>query len=317
MEQTNSNAKKFNGKVAVLLGLLFIALVAGGLHWSNSTKVTAENKVLNDQVESLEETRAQLLQDIASLQSDYDFLVQDNAALETDYEEISQEIDAQKVEIRKIKKAFATDATEMKSEIDQLKTIKSDLTGYINQLRAENAQLKQANKDLAVQVSDVEARNKVLELEISQLKQLTGQLEKDRSNLMATATRATDLRIDIRKKGDKPTGSFRRAKEISVSFAISNLPSTKKGDQKVYVVIKDAQGVPIKVANPIKATIKSEVSGQSEEIIAQQMELRNLFEKTRFQMKVAPLAGTLNPGYYRAVVYTDWGILGGAQFHLR
>lgn len=265
----------------------------------------------------LQELRNDLIAEIETLQEDYNELMVDNAVLETDYEEISMEVDAQKKTINKIKKDFATNATGMKTEIDQLKNIKKDLAGYVEQLKKENEQLKASNQALTTKVASVEEENKELLLEILQMRQMNGELEKDKKSLMATATRATELRVDIRKKGDKPTGSSRRAREISVSFAISNLPENKKGDHTLYVVIKDANGLPVKVTNPIKATIKSETGGKSEEIIAQQMQVRNLFEKVRLQLPITPEVGSLRPGYYRVSIYADWGLLGGASFQLR
>ena len=90
-----------------------------------------------------------------------------------------------------------------------------------------------------------------------------------------------------------------------------------KGKHNVYVVLKDANSIPVKVENPIKVTIKPNTGGQAEEIIAQQMMSMNLFESDRLQFKIEPMKGSLHAGYYRAVIYTDWGLLGGAEFHLR
>lgn len=315
MEQTNS--KKSNKSGIVLGLLLLIAFSVGGYFWIQNKTLSASNQELSGEVAVLKTLRTDLLVDVEGLQTDLDALMQDNAVLETDYEEISKDVAARKAEIKKIKKDFATNASGMQVEIEQLKGIKKELMDFIGQLKTENAQLKQSNEALTSQVANAENRNKELEFEISQLRQMNGDLEKDKSSLMATATRATELRVDIRKKGDKPTGSSRRAREINVSFALTNVPANRKGDQKIYVVIKDAQGVPVKVANPIKATIKSSTGGKSEEIIAQQMQIRDLFDKVRLQMTINPEVGNLQAGYYRVAIYADWGLLGGAQFQLR
>lgn len=312
-----SNHSKSN-KSSVILGLLLLlAILGGGYLWSQNKAINSTNDLLSGQVSVLKTLRTDLLEEVEILQSDFDAMIHNNALLEIDYEDISEEVNAKKVEIQKIKKAFATNAAGMQTEINQLKGIKKELTALLNQLTEENTQLKEANEDLAIQVANVETRNKELEFQTSQLRQTNRELEKEKSGLMATATRATDLRVDIRKKGDKPTSSSRRAKEIAVSFAISNLPDNRKGDQKIYVVVKNRQGLPIKVANPIKATIKSSSGGKAEEIIAQQMQIRNLFEKDRLQMTILPETGSLKAGYYRVSIYADWGLLGGAEFQLK
>lgn len=301
----------------ILIGLfLLFALLGGGYFWQQNKSLQIKNKVLAEEAAFYNRMRTELLKEVDSLEADYNALVAGNTVLKTDYEEISSEVAARKVEIRKIKKEYANTASDMKAEIEQLQSIKKELTGYVNQLKSENAQLKQSNQTLTTQVANVEAKNKVLSFQISELRQMNGLLANDKKALMAAVTRATDLRIDIRKKGDKPTGSYRRAQEISVSFAISNIPDNRKGNHKIYVVIKDAQGIPVKVANPVKATIQSTTS-KVEEIIAQQMEIRNLFEKVRLQMKINPEVGNLHKGYYRVSVYADWGLLGGAEFQLR
>lgn len=98
---------------------------------------------------------------------------------------------------------------------------------------------------------------------------------------------------------------------------MTNLPSNKKGEYQVYLVIKDAQGIPVKVANPINVTIKPDTGGKSEPIIAQQAIKANLFDQNRLQFKINPEEKNLHQGYYRATIYTDWGLLGAAQFQLR
>lgn len=314
MEQTNAKSNKSG---AILGILLLLALLLGGYFWNQNKSLSATNQELNTEITTLRDLRDDLISDIDLLKEDYTAMINDNEMLEASFEKTTQEIKAKEATIKKIKADFAKNAVGMKAEIEQLRNIKKELTTYVNQLKAENASLKASNSDLATQVANVEAENRALAFEISQMRQMNGMLEKDKKALMATATRATDLRVDISKKGNKPTGSYRRAKEIAVSFAISNLPENKKGDHNIYVVIKDAKGIPVKVANPIKANITSETSGQSEEIIAQQKQIRNLFEKVRLQLLVNPIEGSLRKGYYRVSVYADWGLLGGAEFQLR
>lgn len=310
-------SKKSNRTTLILAVLLVLAVIAGGYFWNKSRSLNTANKELSGEVTTLRELRTDLLNDIEILQTEYDNMITSNDSLESMFESATAEVVSQKAEIKKIKTDFAKDATGMKAEIEQLRTIKKDLSDLVAQLRSENELLKQSNRALNEQVTSTEARNLELTLEVAALRQLTAGLERDNKSLMAASTRATNLRVDIRKKGDQPTGSARRAREVTVSFEIQHLPADKRGEHPLYIVIKGANGVPVKVANPVMTTITSNASGQSEAIVAQQMLTASLFEQNRLQFKVNPEPGTLQKGYYRAVIYADWGMLGGVEFQLR
>lgn len=304
-------------KVRTLAILLLLAIGIGGYFWNQSRTLRNDNKGLNTEVSMLEELRLSLLDDVEGLQTDVSDLLVENDSLEIIFEEKTEEIAARDKAIKKIKTDFATDASGMRLEIEQLKSIKQDLSTLVMQLQAENARLLDSNEALALEVTNMQIKTQELEFDISELRQLNADFEKDRKNLLATSTRATNLRIDLLKKGEKPTGSFRRAREVNVSFDIKNLPESKEGERRLYLVIKDSKGVPIEVANPTYVVIKPESGGKSEEIIAQQVITSTLYNNSRFQFKISPTEGTLHKGYYRVAIYAKWGLLGGAEFQLR
>lgn len=305
-------------RLPIILGaLLLLAITTGIYFWLKSDQLGKENTELTTEVETLRSLRTDLLSDIESLQSDYEKLTVSNDSLSIIFKETSSVVEKQKNEISSIKKQSAKDAVGMKKEVDQLRGMKQELSGIIKQLTDEIASLRKSNAALAAKVAETIEHNLALELQVAELQGTNADLERDRKKLMATSTRATNLKVDVRKKGDKPTGSYRRAREIEVSFDVKNIAKGKEGVNNVYLVINDAKGLPVKVDNPVKATIKPDSGGTPEEIIAQQMMSTDLYENVRLKFKINPKPGTLKPGHYRLSIFTDWGLLGGAQFQLR
>ena len=279
--------------------------------------LTFANDDLGSELATLEGIRDDLIKDMEALNLDYDSLVEKHDSLITIYEKEHQQILAQQQLVNKIKKSATNDEATFQRQIQQLQDAKKDMLAMLDQLKSENQNLHRQNQELGQKLLVSEKENETLKLEIASMKQMTTTLESDRSDLMAKSTRANNFLINFKKQGNKSTGSARRTRTIQVSFDIFNLPEAKKGEHQLYIVLKDAKGIPVKVANPVEATIKSSTTAQGEPIIAQQMMTASLFEKGRLQFKVEPLPGTLHKGYYRALVYADWGLIGGAQFQLR
>lgn len=304
----NQNKSNPNNTIALLLVFLLLAIGVGGYLWYQNKTLNTEKEMLSAEVGDLRKLRTSLLDDINVMETELDSLLTENDTLIFRVEDGEKAIKEQRAEIKRIKSTAAKDAESLKAEVEQLLAIKKDMAALLGQLKTENSNLRLANQNLT-------AQNQALSFEVAELKQLTAVLEKERAQLMAASTRASNLLIDIRKKGDKPTGSSRRAKEISVTFEVKNLPQSRKGEHNVYLVIKDAKGLPVKVSNPVKPTVKP--TGAMEEIIAQQMLTATLFEGGRLKFKIEPEPGSLRAGHYRVSIFTEWGLLGGAQFLLR
>lgn len=102
-----------------------------------------------------------------------------------------------------------------------------------------------------------------------------------------------------------------------MSFSVSNLPEDRKGVQNVYLSITNAKGVPMKVAAAKKVMVQSNVEGtQVAEITAQQTRKVSLQNDMRIDFYQL-IENRLDPGYYRASIYTDFGLIGATQFQLR
>lgn len=314
MNQSKSSNKT---TVTVLAILLLLAIAAGGYFWSKTMSLNTSNQELSEEAIALNELRTDLIGDIESLQKDYNEILASSDSLAIQFEASTKLLASKQAEIDQIKKQAARESAGIKAELEQLRTVKKELTALVDQLKIENTRLRKTNQNLSSKLLTSESRNQELRFEILAMQQTNSSLERENLKLMAVSTRATNIRVDLRKRDDKPTTSAQRLREIIVSFDVKHLPEAKKGEHNLYIVLKDAKGMPVAVANPVKATIKSDAGGASEEIIAQQMQTVTLGENERIQFKITPEGKSLKEGYYRVAIYTEWGLLGGAQFQLR
>lgn len=311
MENRNSKSA-----IIVLSVLLIGAVAAGGFFWKKNTDLDKTNQELVSDLETLNELRDDVIEDLKELEADYDEIMAVNDSMEVLYADAMKTVEERRAEINKIKSDFAKDAKGMKAEIDQLRTIKKELTVVIDQLKKENAALLSANEKLAGDVVAADQKNKELEGKIAEIKQLNLKMEKELSRLVAANSRVTNMRVDVLNPNDKITASHNRAKELVVSFELKNLPKDKLKEDRLYLVIKDAKGTPVKVKNPVSTTIKPNTGEASFPIIAQQTLRADLQNGSRLQFK-QPLDEKLKRGGYRVAVYADWGLLGSASFQLK
>jgi DNA repair exonuclease SbcCD ATPase subunit len=313
MQQTNSKS------IIIFLSILFLlAAILGTYSWRENSTLKTNNKYLNTQVSELKDTRDDLETDVRLLEEEFEELATSSKKQKKELEDANNKLTSSKTALRKLQKKYKKDIGWMKAEIRNLREAKKELTELVALLKKERETGNIADGSLLdSRLSDIELRNKELLDELGKTKAQNNALENENKNLDVAAIVATSTRVDIRKKGNKPTGSFRRAREIIISFNLSHLAKSKEGVNNLYVVIKDAKGNLVKVDNPVKKKITSEVNGSVNQIIAQQMITADLFDKVRLAFKVKPKRRTLKKGYYRVNIYADWGLVGRTEFDLR
>ncbi len=313
MQQTNSKS------IILFLSILFLlAAILGTYSWRENSTLKTNNKYLNTQISELKETRENLETDVRLLEEEYEELAIFSEKQKEELEDANEKITSSKAALRKLQKKYKKDIGWMKAEIRNLREAKKELTALVAILKSEREAGNIADGSLLdSRLEDIELRNKELLDQLGKTKAQNDALKKENKNLDVTATVATGTRVDIRKKGNRPTGSFRRAREIIVSFNLSHLAKSKEGVNNLYVVIKDAKGNLVKVDNPVQKKITSAKNGKVEQIIAQQMITTTLYDGVRMAFKVKPKRRTLKKGYYRVNIYADWGQVGQTEFELR
>lgn len=295
--------------IIILAVLLLLALVAIGYFWNKNQNLQSSNQELNEELTILEEVRQGLLTDINDLQVNIDNLEVSNDTLQDELQEALATLESKQAEIQKLSKNYNRDISSMRQEIKQLLEIKEELTAVIEELRAENIIL---NDSLNV----VSTENLNLEGEVTTLQYSQKNLEKELKATKAQSARVDNFRIDLVKKKGDVTRNFKRADEIVFSFEVDNIPPNMLGEHTVYLTINDAQGTPLPVANPVKATIRPNTGGQPIQIIAQLTKEAELVNGERLEM-VYPITSKLDKGTYKAAVYVDWAMLGATEFNLQ
>jgi hypothetical protein len=99
-----------------------------------------------------------------------------------------------------------------------------------------------------------------------------------------------------------------------VSFDLTNVPEEYQGIRPIYLVLTDDKSTPIQVENakPVKIVINQQ---EIDLFVAKSREV-SLASNQRINFSYE-LEDKLKPGYYRASVYTDVGLLGASNFRLR
>ncbi|MFK7806604.1 MAG: hypothetical protein AB8F74_02275 [Saprospiraceae bacterium] len=312
-------ANKTSISTILFLSAFFLLATTFGIYsYQQNNKLEKENKNLTTEVSDLEETREELLADVKTLEEEFEELATVNENQKRDLEAANKALTSNKAELKKLQKKYKKDIGWMRGEIKKLRAAKTELTAMVDRLKAEQAEGGIADGSLLEhRISNIEARNQELMDRLEEARNRNNLLERENDNLDVTATVATNTRVDIFKKGKKPTGSFRRAREIVVSFNLSHLAKSKEGETDLYVVIKDAKGNLVQVDNPVTKKITSEVTGKIEPIIAQQSIRATLYDKVRLAFKVEPKRRTLKKGSYFVFIYADWGLVGRTEFTLR
>ena len=301
----------------IALGILIILLLLGGF-WafrlsSSNTKMKAENEQLNAEFKELSKLRKELEREVDSLQLAYADLAAENDSLSVVVGDVEASNTKKDAFIRKLKtqviegQEAMVDVANMREEIARLASEKTELLTSIKNLQEENQQLKNQVNELTEEVGAERKKNRELE-------GIQARLEEEINSLTLATFKASAFRVEVEKRNTKATAKGRLARRIKVSFDLLNVKDEFKGTRPIYLVITDDKGTPVQTENPIQATITS--NGQSQQILAVKSQQVNIAENQRLSFN-HDLTQKLNRGFYKVLVYTDIGLIGGSSFRVR
>ncbi|MCB9316204.1 MAG: hypothetical protein H6569_08710 [Lewinellaceae bacterium] len=296
------------------ISVTVLLLLAGGLSWSfwrKSDSLGAENKRQELLLESLNAEKTRLTASLDSLQIAMSNLRTENETLEgkaTASATIIQEKDAL---IRRLKGQQSKKMKELQLQVEALKKAKTEYETILAVLRAENEQLKAENAELKAENAGLRDDNSQLSSRVDDLAQkLAEQIRKTQS----AQFKATAFRVEVERRKEKLTAKARRARNLSISFDLADVPEQFRGSQKLYLVISDENGKPVSAANPTKVTIQAPAGDIP--VIAQQTRSVNLDQTQRLAFNYK-LEEKMKGGNYVAAVYCEKGLLGASSFRLQ
>ncbi|MEO1513898.1 MAG: hypothetical protein AAFV95_02760 [Bacteroidota bacterium] len=305
-------SKHILGIIAAVLAILLLLTGYWGYTLSNEKKgLMSKNESLEAQISDMRQLKDELTREVDSLEQAYTLLAEENGELQGSLEEAKKTIASRNSSIRKLKASNQTSQDEMgnlRSQIVALMQDKQTLEASINRLVAQNDSLRNLAGVLEQDLSKVRG-------EKDALANLNQTMQDEINRLTLSNFQASAFQVEVEKKRkSKVTSKSRRARRIRVSFDLTNVPEKYQGVRPVFLSITDENGTPIKIDNPIQAKVV--VNGQTMDIIAAEKKEISLTENQRLSF-THDLAQKLGSGYYRAIAYTDIGVLGASSFRLR
>lgn len=301
-----------NARILNIVGLLLLLLISGFAYsfWKKADNTSMENSRLSAEMQGLELEKSMIERSLDSLNMAYLNVSSENEDLRG-REASSSELIAQKdAAIKKIKKQGRRDLESLRKQVDELRKIKIEYETIIATLRGQNEQLQAENKQLSGENQQLRGENTELN---GQKQTLAKQLEAQIRLTQSAKFKATSFRVEVARKTNKLTVKAKKAREIYVSFDLTEVPEAYRGTQHLFLVITDDKGRPVLSDNPTKAIVQAPTGPVT--IIAQQTKQVSLNETQRMSFSYNP-DDRLPSGNYVVAIYCDSGLLGASSFRL-
>ncbi len=299
--------------IAVSVILFILLLVTGWWGFSQqkaNQQLESANQTLTDEISDLEELKVELQNDVDSLEIALESLYFENDSLSNSLLEAKSRVGRKNKTISSLKRSNKSSTVEI-----------NNLKAEILALLQEKAQLESSIVGLQMENDSLRARTGLLEADLgiakeenAALSNLNRSMQGNIEQLTLANFKASAFQVDLERKNTKVTAKGKRIKKIIVSFDLTNVPPEYQGVRPLYLVITDDKATPIKLENPIQATVS--VNGQPNDILAAEAKEVNIEENQRISFS-HKLSSKLAKGYYRVIVYTDIGLLGASNFRLR
>lgn len=291
-EEQEKKNKSLKNVMWALVGVA--ALMAAGLAyvWSSKSSLV---KDLNAEKEDLTQQMIALKGDYDSLSSDYDSI---NSQLDSSREEVSQLIE-------RIQKTEATNRNKIRQYERELGTLRSIMKNYIVQIDSLNTLNHKLTADAAA------ARKEAAESRAENT-ELKGQVE-NLSGKVATGSviKSRGLSVAAYNSSDKVTDRSSRVVRLLASLSLVENELAPKGPVRVYLRVKDPEGILLTNANQTSFSYNGQtmVASASREV--------------DYEGKEVDLSIYLNDipsyqaGIYTVEAYTSQAFLGKTELLLR
>ncbi|MBO4231225.1 MAG: hypothetical protein J5886_06060 [Bacteroidales bacterium] len=288
-EQKNKSLKN------VMWALVAVAaLMAAGLAYVWTTKSSL--------VKDLNAEKEDLTQQMIALKGDYD-------SLSSEYESVNSQLDSSREEvnqlIERIQKTEATNRAKMRQYEKELGTLRSIMRNYIVQIDSLNTLNHKLTADAAAarkEAASSRAENAELK---GQVESLSGQVA------AGSVIKSRGLSVAAYNSSDKVTDRSSRVVRLLASLSLVENDLAPKGPVRVYIRVKDPEGILLTNSNQTSFTYNGQtmVASASREV--------------DYEGKEVDLSIYLNdipsyaPGIYTIEAYTTQSFLGKTELLLR
>lgn len=276
-----------------ILVVVAVALVAVlGYVWSQKSSLISE----------LEDEKRDLTEQMESLQNDY-------ATLSSDYDSINSQLDTSRAEVadllERIKKTNATNRAKMRQYEKELGTLRSIMRNYIVQIDSLNT----LNHKLTAEAAAARREAAASKAESAQLSQqvenLTGQVA------AGSVIKARGLHIAAYNSSDKVTDRSSRTVRLLTSLSLVENDLAPKGPVRVFIRVKDPDGIILTNSNRSSFTFNGETM------------VASASRRVDYEGSEVDLSIYLNDipeyrkGVYTVEAYTEQSFLGKSELMLR
>lgn len=276
-----------------ILVVVAVALVAVlGYVWSQKSSLISE----------LEDEKRDLTEQMESLQNDY-------ATLSSDYDNINSQLDTSRAEVadllERIKKTNATNRAKMRQYEKELGTLRSIMRNYIVQIDSLNS----LNHKLTAEAAAARREAAASKAESAQLSQqvenLTGQVA------AGSVIKARGLHIAAYNSSDKVTDRSSRTVRLLTSLSLVENDLAPKGPVRVFIRVKDPDGIILTNSNRSSFTFNGETM------------VASASRRVDYEGSEVDLSIYLNDipeyrkGVYTVEAYTEQAFLGKSELMLR
>ncbi|CCZ43354.1 conserved domain protein [Bacteroides sp. CAG:545] len=276
-----------------ILVVVAVALVAVlGYVWSQKSSLISE----------LEDEKRDLTEQMESLQNDY-------ATLSSDYDNINSQLDTSRAEVadllERIKKTNATNRAKMRQYEKELGTLRSIMRNYIVQIDSLNS----LNHKLTAEAAAARREAAASKAESAQLSQqvenLTGQVA------AGSVIKARGLHIAAYNSSDKVTDRSSRTVRLLTSLSLVENDLAPKGPVRVFIRVKDPDGIILTNSNRSSFTFNGETM------------VASASRRVDYEGSEVDLSIYLNDipeyrkGVYTVEAYTEQSFLGKSELMLR
>ena len=276
-----------------ILVVVAVALVAVlEFVWSQKASLISE----------LEDEKRDLTEQMESLQNDY-------ATLSSDYDNINSQLDTSRAEVadllERIKKTNATNRAKMRQYEKELGTLRSIMRNYIVQIDSLNS----LNHKLTAEAAAARREAAASKAESAQLSQqvenLTGQVA------AGSVIKARGLHIAAYNSSDKVTDRSSRTVRLLTSLSLVENDLAPKGPVRVFIRVKDPDGIILTNSNRSSFTFNGETM------------VASASRRVDYEGSEVDLSIYLNDipeyrkGVYTVEAYTEQSFLGKSELMLR